>query len=194
MYDFHTFLFYKMRNFTFTNHNQLKNYLEPQESSIGTQLSSPDLQLQESSLFDLQPHESPILPDLQPLSSMAAAAAPVVASTPQDWTYEDLITIVLKSNEETIYWLQDKHLLALSMDCSKCSSQCRLVRRKGTLYWRCPRKGCQAVVSVRDKNFFAKSKLSLQTILKLAQLWTRQTRETTAAHEVKVTECRNRLV
>ena len=79
-------------------------------------------------------------------------------------------------------------MLAQSMDCSKCSSQCRLVKRKGTLYWRCPRKGCQAVVSVRDKSFFAKSKLSLQTILKLAYLWTRQTRVTTAAREVKVTE------
>ena len=46
------------------------------------------------------------------------------------------------------------------------------------------------MISVRDKSFFAKSKLSLQVILKLADLclWTRQTRVTTAAHEVKVTE------
>ena len=100
----------------------------------------------------------------------------------REWTYEDLITTVLKSNEEIIYWLQNKHLLASSKDCSKCSSQCRLVKRKGTLYWRCPRKGCQAVISVRDKSFFATSRLSLQTIVKLMQAMT------SAAHEVNITE------
>ena len=42
---------------------------------------------------------------------------------------------------------------------------------------------CKIILSL-----FAKSKLSLQVILKLAYLWTRQTRVTVAAHEVKVTE------
>ena len=163
---------YKKRHFIFTNHNQLKNHQEPQESSIGTLLSSPDQpqpQPQESStLFVGSTSTSRITRWTQKSSpsSMAAAAAPVHASTPREWTYEKLITIVFKSNEETIYWLQGKHLLASSMDCPKCSRQCR-VKRKGTLYWRCPRKGCQAVVSVRDKTFFTRSKLSLQTILKL---------------------------
>ena len=46
----------------------------------------------------------------------------------------------------------------------------------------------QAVISIRDKSFFATSRLSLQTILKLAYQWTRQTRVTSAAHEVKVSE------
>ena len=92
-------------------------------------------------------------PDHRPaLSRMATVAAPALASTPQEWTYEQLITTVLKSNEDTIYWLQSKDLLASSMECPKCPSQCRLVKRKGTLYWRCPRKGCQAVISVREKS------------------------------------------
>ena len=168
MYNFHTFLFiyvYKKRHFIFINHNHLKNHQEPQESSVGTLLFSSD-QSQPSSM----------------------AGAPVLTSTPRKWTYEELITTVLTCNEQTIYWLQSKHLLASSMDCSKCSSQCRLVKRKGTLYWRCPRKGCQAVISVRDKSFFANSKLSLQTILKLMYQWTRQTRVTSTASEVKVSE------
>ena len=84
--------------------------------------------------------------------------------------------------------MQGKHLLASSMDCSKCSSQCRLVTTKGTLYWRCPRKSCQAVTSVREKSFFSTSRLSLQTIVKLMYLWTRQTRVTSAAKEAKVSE------
>ena len=82
------------------------------------------------------------------------------------------------------YWLQGKHLLALSMD---CSLQCHLVKRKETLYCRCPRKGCHAVVSVRDKSFFAKSKLSLQTTLKLQCRHSRKRRQ---GHR----DSRNRLV
>ena len=174
---------YKKRHFIFTNHNHLKNHL----------LSSLDQpQLQESStLFAGSTSSSRIIysritQDQSQPSSMAGA--PVLASTPRKWTYEELITTVLTCNEQTIYWLQSKHLLASSMDCSKCSSQCRLVKRKSTLYWRCPRKGCQAVISVRDKSFFANSKLSLQTILKLMYQWTRQTRVTSAASEVKVSE------
>ena len=151
MHFFHTFSFifvYKKRHISFSNH-------------INHQLNS-------STISDLQPPtvnlHSPIFSNSNLRSSPTSmAAAPAVASTPREWTYEELITTVLTSNEDTIHWLQSKGLLASSMDCSKCSSQCRLVKRKGTLYWRCPRKGCQAVISVRDKSFFSTSRLSIQT-------------------------------
>ena len=42
------------------------------------------------------------------------------------------------------------------------------------------------MVSARDKSFFSKSKLSFATILMLMYLWSRQTRVTEAAAEVKI--------
>ena len=42
------------------------------------------------------------------------------------------------------------------------------------------------MVNARDKSFFSKSKLSFATILKLMYLWSRQTRVTEAAAEVKI--------
>ena len=111
-----------------------------------------------------------------------------LTSTPRNWTYFELIKDVLTTEENIIYWLQRKHLLASSMDCPKCSSSCRLVPRKGSLSWRCPRKGCQAVVSVREKSFFSKSRLSLSIILRTMFLWTRQTRVTEAAAETKISK------
>ena len=56
-----------------------------------------------------------------------------------------------------VFWtlqLQHKHLLASSMLCPKCSSGCRIVPRKGNFSWRCPRKGCQTVVSIRQNSFY----------------------------------------
>ena len=111
-----------------------------------------------------------------------------LTSTPRNWTYFELIKDVLTTEENIIYWLQRKHLLVGSMDCPKCSSSCRLVPRKGSLSWRCPRKGCQAVVSVREKSFFSKSRLSLSVILRTMFLWTRQTRVTEAAAETKISK------
>ena len=109
------------------------------------------------------------------------APVPALTSTPRAWTYCDLIKDVLTSEEDIMYWLQRKNLLASSMDCPKCASSCRMVKRKSSFSWRCPRKGCQAVVSARDKSFFSKSKLSFATILKLMYLWSRQTRLFTIA-------------
>ena len=77
----------------------------------------------------------------------------------------------------------EENLLASSMDCPKCASSCRMVKRKSSFSWHCRRKDCQAVVSARDKSFFCKSKLSFATILKLMYLWSRQTRVTEAAAE-----------
>ena len=114
------------------------------------------------------------------------APAPALTSTPRTWTYCDLIKDVLTSEEDILYWLQRKNLLASSMDCPKCASSCRIVKRKSSFSWRCPRKVCRAVVSAREKSFFSKSKLSFATMLKLMYLWSRQTRVTEAAAEVKV--------
>ena len=70
------------------------------------------------------------------------------------WTITKLLADDILSNElDTIYWLKGKGLLKSSMDCPRCSSQYRLVARKGPHSWRCPRKGCQAVTSIHEGNF-----------------------------------------
>ena len=52
--------------------------------------------------------------------------------------------------------------------------------------WRCPRKGCQKVVSLRKDSFFSDSKLPLETILKLLHQWSTKTPVTTMMRECKV--------
>ena len=69
------------------------------------------------------------------------------------------------------------------MDCPKCGSICRLVERKGSHAWRCPRKGCQAVVSIRDKSFFSGSHLKFEEILALTYWWSQEVPVKMAMHE-----------
>ena len=82
-----------------------------------------------------------------------------------------LLGTVLVNEATIIAWLQQRKLLITATTCSKCSSQCRFVPKKGTFFWRCPKKGCQAVKSVRDGSYFSMSRLPLRTILKLMYRW-----------------------
>ena len=54
----------------------------------------------------------------------------------------------------------------------------------GCYRWRCPT--CKKCISIRDKSFFAKSKLTLQKWLVLLYWWARQYPVTDAAEEAKV--------
>ena len=101
------------------------------------------------------------------------------------WTYDIFLTTV----EATIIaWLQQKNLIKISMTCSKCSSQCRFLPKKGTFFWRCPMKGCQAVKSVRDGSFFSMSRLPLHTLLKLMYWWSVQDKVSKAVKECGVSK------
>ena len=83
-----------------------------------------------------------------------------------------------------MYWLQRKGLLRSSLNCRKCSSSsCRIVPRKEFYAWRCPRKGCEAIVSIRDDRFFAGSHLALNEIVDLTYWWSRRTPVGTATLE-----------
>ncbi len=150
-------------------------------------------------------------------------AAPPLLSTPRTWTYADLLKNVLTNEEDIMYWLQN---LASSMDCRKCFSSCRIVKRKNSFscagrfncsrfalhtlappfpfswfrHWTSsvqndgvsgqwyiggvPEKGARQV-SVRDKSFFSKAKLSFEIILRLMY---RQQRVTEASIEAKVSQ------
>lgn len=41
--------------------------------------------------------------------------------------------------------------------------------------WRCPRKGCQKVVSIRNDTFFSNSNLPISKILRILHLWSTKT-------------------
>ena len=84
----------------------------------------------------------------------------VAHSTLISWTFAQLLTDVLSSELNTIYCLQRKGLLKCSLDCPLCSSQCQMVPLKGSHSWRCPRKRCQAITSIREESFFSNSSLS----------------------------------
>ena len=90
---------------------------------------------------------------------------------------------VVNDEDTTMYWLQRRNLLASTVDCSKCNTTCRLVPRKDSHAWRCPRKGCQAVVSIGDDSFFSGSHLKLNEILSITYWWSRKTTVNTVIHE-----------
>lgn len=93
----------------------------------------------------------------------------------------------LTSIDTTMAWCINNGLLAQSRMCS-CGSACRKVAR--TRYpegfvWRCPRKGCQKLLSLRDGSFFSNSNLSLQMILRILYLWSVRTPLNAVINETK---------
>ena len=67
----------------------------------------------------------------------------------------------------TIDWLKGNGVLRTSANCSKCGTSCNFVARKGTYCWRCPRYGCQSVISMRKGSFFSGSHLKLHEIVEI---------------------------
>ncbi len=90
---------------------------------------------------------------------------------PQQMTFKWHVLEVIKDDENTMYWLMRHNLQKNSLNSQKCGSSCRIIPRKGSFAWRCPRTGCQAVSSVRSDSFFAGSHLKLDEILAITYWW-----------------------
>ena len=80
-------------------------------------------------------------------------------------------------------WLMNNSLLANVMNCKKCSTPCRIVTKKDAKVWRCPQKGCQAVISVRNDSFFTGSHLKLNEIVDIIYWWSRKAKIHVTMHE-----------
>ena len=75
------------------------------------------------------------------------------------------------------------------MDCPKCGTTCREVPFKKASEqkkWRCPRKGCQNKISLREGIYFLGSKLILEVILRITFLWVMRTPVGKAAKEMGI--------
>ena len=88
--------------------------------------------------------------------------------------------IVIKTNEETVYWMMENGLIASLLDCDGCNMLMRLTktsRNKDGLAWRCFKKDCRLKntwISVRKGSFFEHTTTNLKEILKVIYLWSNQ--------------------
>ena len=96
------------------------------------------------------------------------------------YTFRKLCSEVIKDEETTMYWLQQRGLL---LSTARNVPECRIVSRKGIFSWRCPRKGCQAVSSIRDESFHAGSHIKVDEILAITYWWSRGVPVSVAMHE-----------
>ena len=94
--------------------------------------------------------------------------------------FKDLCLEVTKYEEDTI---KNKNIIRRSLLCRKCSSSCNFVPRKDGYAWRCTRKGCQSVLSIRDGTFFSGSHLNLNEIVEISYWWARGMNVTNVMHE-----------
>ncbi|CAK5025647.1 unnamed protein product [Meloidogyne enterolobii] len=89
------------------------------------------------------------------------------------------IELKKKSQMLIIEYLQSFRLLKTERICSKCGNDMSIKWKNG-YFWRCPKRNCQAIISVRsDSEFFSfqnnKNRISLFKILKLLEYYLMQT-------------------
>ena len=89
------------------------------------------------------------------------------------YSFRNLVLGVTATEDKRIEWLKRKNLILTHADCSKCGSITNFVKRKKSYVWRCPKKGCQSELSMRDGSFFSGSHLSLNEIVELTYWWAR---------------------
>ena len=97
--------------------------------------------------------------------------------------YKSLYASVSCNEDKAMIWLMNNSLLANAMNCKKCSTPCRIVTKKDAKVWRCPQKGCQAVISVRNDSFFTGSHLKLNEIVDIIYWWSRKATIHVTMHE-----------
>ena len=78
-----------------------------------------------------------------------------------------------------IEFLQERGLLASDMNCHKCQTPMKLVNRAAEkcdkCAWKCPKKSCRALTTVRKGSWFYGMKLPLQKIVLIIHQWSGHT-------------------
>ena len=94
-----------------------------------------------------------------------------------------------EDQEMRMVWLQQRGLIASQKTCKKCDSDMRFGAKSDVtdgFVWRCKRKGCKTIVSVRDGSFFKKSKLPMSKLLHCIYLWALETSIVSATAQLAV--------
>ena len=120
--------------------------------------------------------------------SLTMAQQQITSRLNVELTYCDLCR-KLGTTQDAISWCRQTGLLRQNLDCPRCGRDCREVPREGypeKVAFRCPRKGCQKVMSLRHGSYFSNSKLSIELILRLILLWIKKTPVSKAASELEI--------
>ena len=98
---------------------------------------------------------------------------------------------ILIDHERCIQWCKEHNLLASSVQCPRvqCTNTLRWIRRNSSrdgYEWRCSKKSCNGMASIRQKSWFSGSWLSIEKVLALTYAWAHNFSSSQAVHETSL--------
>ena len=95
---------------------------------------------------------------------------------------------ILADHDQCIQWCKENNLLASSVKCPRenCSNTLTWTRRTSSrdgYEWRCSRRKCNGMASMRQNSWFSGSRLSIEKVLALTYAWAHKFTTTQAVHE-----------
>ena len=100
-----------------------------------------------------------------------------------------LCTKILADHDQCIQWCKEQNLLASSIKCPRenCSNTLTWTRRASSrdgYEWRCSRRKCNGMASMRQNSWFSGSRLSIEKVLALTYAWAHKFTTTQAARDL----------
>ena len=98
---------------------------------------------------------------------------------------------ILMDHERCIQWCKEHNLLASSVQCprAQCTNTLRWTRRNSSrdgYEWRCSKKSCNGMASIRQNSWFSGSRLSIEKVLALTYAWAHNFTSSQAVHETSL--------
>ena len=98
---------------------------------------------------------------------------------------------ILADHDQCIQWCKEHNLLASSIMCPRenCSNTLSWTRRASSrdgFEWRCSRRKCNGMASMRQNSWFSGSRLSIEKVLALTYAWVHKFTTTQAVHETSL--------
>ena len=98
---------------------------------------------------------------------------------------------ILADHDQCIQWCKENNLLASSIKCPRenCSNTLTWTRRTSSrdgYEWRCSRRKCNGMASMRQNSWFSGSRLSIEKVLALTYAWAHKFTTTQAVHETSL--------
>ena len=98
---------------------------------------------------------------------------------------------ILADHDQCIQWCKEHNLLASSIKCPRedCNNTLTWTRRTSSrdgYEWRCSRRKCNGMASMRQNSWFSGSRLSIEKVLALTYAWAHKFTTTQAVHETSL--------